>query len=247
MGSKRRISKHILPIILKKRKPLQWYVEPFVGGANMIDKVKGPRIGFDKNPYLISLLREIREGWVPFDELPEDEYQRVKKNNKAYKPHIVGYIGICCSFGAKWFGGYCRSHKEKRNYIEEAKRNVLNQAPSLKGCLFNCRHYNEIEFPGKNCLIYCDPTYRGTTKYKDDFNHEEFWEWCRIKTKEGHSVFISEYEAPEDFICVWEKEQTTTVNNGEYKKAIEKLFVIKPSGGLNPKQSTHRSEHVRRS
>ena len=32
MGSKNRIVNEILPIILKDRKPNQWYVEPFVGG-----------------------------------------------------------------------------------------------------------------------------------------------------------------------------------------------------------------------
>lgn len=45
MGSKRRIAKDILPIILENRTPEQFYVEPFVGGANMIDKVQGKRIG----------------------------------------------------------------------------------------------------------------------------------------------------------------------------------------------------------
>jgi DNA adenine methylase len=45
MGSKRRIAKEILPIILKDRKPSQWYVEPFCGGANIIDKVDGKRLG----------------------------------------------------------------------------------------------------------------------------------------------------------------------------------------------------------
>jgi DNA adenine methylase len=38
MGSKNRIAKYILPIMLKERGQRIW-VEPFVGGANMIDKV----------------------------------------------------------------------------------------------------------------------------------------------------------------------------------------------------------------
>lgn len=38
MGSKRRIAKDILPIILENRKENQFYVEPFVGGCNLIDK-----------------------------------------------------------------------------------------------------------------------------------------------------------------------------------------------------------------
>jgi hypothetical protein len=36
MGSKNRIAKHILPIMIAERKPNQLWVEPFVGGANMI-------------------------------------------------------------------------------------------------------------------------------------------------------------------------------------------------------------------
>jgi len=52
MGSKNRIAKYILPLMLKYRKPNQTWVEPFVGGANMIDKVDGKRIGADLNHYL---------------------------------------------------------------------------------------------------------------------------------------------------------------------------------------------------
>ena len=37
LGSKNKIAKHLLPIILKDRKPEQYYVEPFMGGGNMID------------------------------------------------------------------------------------------------------------------------------------------------------------------------------------------------------------------
>ena len=33
MGSKTKISKEILPIILKDRKENQYYIEPFVGGV----------------------------------------------------------------------------------------------------------------------------------------------------------------------------------------------------------------------
>ena len=65
MGSKNRIAKHILPIMLAERKEGQFWVEPFVGGANMIDKVDGNRIGADFNEYLISLWQELQKGWIP--------------------------------------------------------------------------------------------------------------------------------------------------------------------------------------
>lgn len=38
MGSKNRLAKEIMPIMLKERGQRTW-VEPFVGGGNMIDKV----------------------------------------------------------------------------------------------------------------------------------------------------------------------------------------------------------------
>ena len=41
MGSKARFAKDLLQIILKDRTEEQYYVEPFVGGCNIIDKVKG--------------------------------------------------------------------------------------------------------------------------------------------------------------------------------------------------------------
>lgn len=48
MGSKNRIAKELIPII--KIQPNQWYVEPFVGGANMIDKIQHPlKLGADSN------------------------------------------------------------------------------------------------------------------------------------------------------------------------------------------------------
>jgi Site-specific DNA methylase len=60
MGSKNRIAKEILPIMLKERGQRTW-VEPFVGGGNMIYKVQGKRIGADINHYLIDALIAIRD------------------------------------------------------------------------------------------------------------------------------------------------------------------------------------------
>ena len=55
MGSKNRIAKDILPIILKDRTPKQWYIEPFCGGLGTLDKVTSNRIASDKNKYIIEM------------------------------------------------------------------------------------------------------------------------------------------------------------------------------------------------
>jgi DNA adenine methylase len=228
MGSKNRIAKHILPIILKDRKEGQCYVETMVGGANIIDKVDGWRIGSDVNSYLISLLQHCEIGLsndLP-DAISEDEYNHIKNNKDCYDAVLVAHCGFNATFGAKWFGGYARPRK-LTGYDRDVvcgKNSLIKQMPLLKGVKFECCSYDELEIPVES-IIYCDPPYAGTTKYKDDFNHDDFWQWCRSKCKEGHQVFISEYNAPDDFICVWQKEIQSGLNTNSTKKVIEKLFV----------------------
>ena len=41
----------------------------------------------------------------------------------------------------------------------------------------------------------------------------------------GHTIFISEYTMPEDFICVFEKIQTSSLSS-KNKNSIERLFTI---------------------
>ena len=77
-------------------------------------------------------------------------------------------------------------------------------------------------------MIYCDPPYENSTSYHlKDFNHLEFWQWTREKTIEGHLVFISEYKAPKDFVCIWKKElcSSLTKETGS-KRGVEKLFMF---------------------
>jgi DNA adenine methylase len=235
MGSKNRIAKHILPIMLAERKPNQWWVEPFVGGANMIDKVGGNRIGADSNEHLIAMWQELQKGWIPPDFIEESLWKDVKeKMYPSYEKHFIAFTRLGCSFGADWNGGYARNvRKDKPNaellnsttksYCRQSKNNILKQLPNLQGVNFIHSNYDQLEIPN-NSVIYCDPPYEGTTKYKDDFDHNKFWDWCRTKTKSGHTVFISEYSAPNDFVCVKEIQHKTTLDKNSQYPRIEKLF-----------------------
>ncbi len=114
MGSKRRIAKHILPIMLKHRSESMTWVEPFVGGANMIDKVDGKRLGADLSHYLINALISIRDCISDLPktnmEFTEDDYKDLRKNdNYRYK----GYAGFAFSYSGKWIGGWARGNKER--------------------------------------------------------------------------------------------------------------------------------------
>lgn len=228
MGSKNRIAKHILPIMLSERKPNQWWVEPFVGGGNMIDKVDGNRIGSDINRYAIEALIAIRDYVTDLPknnkEFNESYYGNLRKNdNYKYK----GFAGFAFSYGGKWLGGWRRSLNKYRDYVLESYKNALKQSPGLKTVTLVHCSYKDLKIP-INSLVYCDPPYESTARYKHDFCHNEFWQWCRDKSKEGHTLFVSEYNAPDDFVCVWQKEivSSLTKDTGS-KRGLEKLFTLK--------------------
>lgn len=223
MGSKNKIAKHLLPIMSKVRENRTW-VEPFVGGANMIDKVEGKRIGNDSHKHLIALHKALQNGWIPPTEVSKETYYEIKNNQEKYSDELIGFVGFLCSFGGKWWGGYAANNKGD-NYADRGSRVLVKQANKLKGIDFVCGSYLDMEIPPKS-LIYCDPPYEGTTAYKDGFNHTEFWQWCRDKANEGHIVFVSEYNAPNDFVCVKEIEHKTILDKNSQYERIEKLFTL---------------------
>ena len=217
MGSKARIAKHILPIILKDRTDNQWYVEPFAGGMNMIMHVTGKRIANDINFYLIEMWKELLNGWVP-EKVSRDAHTDVKRNTVNYDPYYVGWVRFNCSFGGDWFGGFAGETKTKlgtvRDYQAEAIRNVLKQVKYLRGVKLHNKEYYDLYIPD-NSIIYCDPPYEGTTKYANDFDHVSFWDWVRLQHNKGHTVFVSEYAA-----------LSANGKSGGNKNSVEKLFTL---------------------
>lgn len=131
------------------------------------------------------------------------------------------------SFGAKFFGGYRRDSKGIRDYENEARQNLIAQQLNLIGVEFTCGDYRDMVIP-KNSVVYCDPPYKGTTGYKDRFDHDSFYKWCEVKAGEGHVIFLSEYSAPEMFECVFEKEVSSNLTVGtKGKKETEKLYRLR--------------------
>jgi DNA adenine methylase len=188
--------------------------------------VWGERYGNDNHYYLIEYLKAIQGGWLPPENVSKEEYNHIKQNKDEYPPSLVGGVGFGCSFGGKWWGGYARDFRGDRDFATETRSNAKKQAPLLTGITFTHGDYKTMFIPD-NSFIYCDPPYEGTTKYKAGaFDHVEFWEWCRQKVREGHKVFVSEYNAPDDFTLEYEREQTTHMNNNSSKKKrpTEKLF-----------------------
>ena len=114
MGSKNRFAKELIPIIQSYiTEDTKGYLEPFVGGANMIDKIQcNNKIGCDIHRQLIALLQYAQEyGDLLPERILEDTYNEVKNNKENYEDWYSGLVGFCSSFGAKYFGGYARDSK----------------------------------------------------------------------------------------------------------------------------------------
>lgn len=155
MGSKNRIAKELIPIITENLKPNQWYVEPFVGGANMIDKIEHPyKLGADNNKYLIALLEAVQNGQELPEYITKDEYIAVKTNKDNYPDWYVGFVGFVCSFRAKFFDGYSGYYTTKtgiqRNYIKERINNILKQ--NLDGIKLVCCSYDALDIPANSII-----------------------------------------------------------------------------------------------
>lgn len=234
MGSKSRISKYIVPIIQKyiDENNITEYYEPFVGGCNVIDKIKCPiRIGNDSNKYLIAFWQEMQNGLdLKSIQMDIDTYKDIRSNKDNYPDYMVAIAGILASYNAKWFGGYAKTHTVKspsdrrayiRNYYRESIDNVVVQMPNLQDVQFVCGDYKSIN--PHNAVVYCDPPYANTTGYKDSIDYDEYWNWVRNLSKDN-IVLCSEYNAPSDFECIWEGRITTTLDNASRSKATEKLF-----------------------
>ena len=240
MGSKSRIAKNIVPIIQSyiDKNNIETYVEPFVGGANVIDKIRCKRkIACDKQNYLIELYKNLDK----LNKLPQfvtkEHYLDVRNsfNNKdnKYEDWYIGAIGFLASYNGRFFdGGYAGLVNTKigtiRNYYDEAKRNLESQLGNLQGIEWYNGDYITLCSNANNSVIYCDPPYQGTTQYEisKDFDYNEFWDWCKSMSK-NNIVLVSENNARNDFKCIWSQEVKRTIDNNKRTNSVEKLFTYR--------------------
>lgn len=237
-GSKARLKKDILPILQKciDDNNIGTYIEPFVGGANIIDSIERcRRVGSDINYELIQLLKYMQEH-PELEGFPEDcsfEHYRVVRSARYSDTFPAWYtagIGYFASYGGRYFdGGYARDPDGIRNHYVECLTAARKQALKLKGIEFHTEDYLYYSWC-ENCVFYLDPPYKGTKPYngKNSFNYDEFYAFCRKLSKKNW-VFISEYAMPDDFKCIWQKQRKVFQKSDRLKAdvAVEKLFVFK--------------------
>ena len=234
-GSKSRIVGEILPIMLKSMQPGQTFVDGFCGSCSVIQNVPSDykRIANDNNRYLIAMWKELTTtNWKPPTTIEKPFYDKVReswhKNDGKYSDALIGWVGFMGSRNGRFFdGGYSGHNAKGRDYISENIRNTSRQIPFLMGVEWQTGSYESIVMP-KASLVYYDPPYKGTYGYSTskNFDHDRFYDWARQMKRDGHLVYISEYNMPGDFSCVWQKQITNSVNLTKTYKPMERLWTL---------------------
>ena len=81
-------------------------------------------------------------------------------------------------------------------------------------------------------VVYCDPPYKNTIDYGIRFDSDAFWEWASTRS---YPVYVSEYQAPEDFVSIWNKEKRVLLDRESLAAPrTEHLFVHKRFAGATP-------------
>ena len=162
-----------------------------------------------------------------------EHYKDVRANRTTdkYSQEYIALIGYCASYGGRYFdGGYGRDSKGGRSIYNERLENIREQAPYLEEIIFSYCDYKYYLNQGiKNALFYLDPPYKGTKQYsKQQIDYDEFYDFCRELSKDN-IVVISEYNMPDDFECIWQKERKVLQKSDRIsgEKAVEKLFIHK--------------------
>lgn len=231
LGGKAKSAEHILAVLNHPMFDGMDYVEPFVGYAHVLRRVEHKRSyqASDSNPLLMTLLRAVQEGRT-IPHITEKEYNTLKYQKGSSLRRAAA--AFTYSFNGKEWGGYTATYNgcastaprnppdERRRYYNKLHGNETFRATRLTEVSFD-------RLQPRNKLIYCDPPYANTTGYRNEFDHAHFWtvmrEWSR-----NNIVFISEYRAPPDFVCVASLRKDMSLRGAHHKETRKEcLFTHK--------------------
>lgn len=239
VGGKSRIASYIAAVIGTG----VTYVEPFLGGGSVLEKI-APNFqtsyASDISEDLIIMWQALVDGWVPPESVSEDEYYMLMKSPPSA---LRGLAGFGSSYGGKFFEGYARGgfrrSGEPRNYFDESARNAAKIAKVMRdnNVRLKAIPYWDLNIHARH-TVYCDPPYRidmdrwggkRETRNFGEFDHGKFWEVMDEWRNSGATVFVSEYEAPIDWECVAEFShcRNLTLPGGERLPRTERLFMLK--------------------
>lgn len=232
LGGKGRLAKKFAPILLEALTPTSRFVEPFVGGFNVVPALGHVRaLCNDVHPGLFSLYCALQGGSIPPEELSEERYAEMRRAQDWDDP-LTAFAAFGCSFAGKEWGGYARD-AQGTNYARTARNSLLRKAKFMSGVVFTCVDYRDLS-TGPGDVVYADPPYANTTGYKTGhFDHSAFFEWCEQCVQSGARVFVSEFAVPDrsGWEVVWSTERKVMVDGksqGDGRVRTDYLVEVQP-------------------
>ena len=232
LGGKSKNAQHIIDVLNDPLFDGMDYIEPFLGYGHILRRVKNKNSysAYDGNPLLITLLKSIQnECEIPM--ITKQRYYELKLNPKNNLETAVACFTH--SYNGKPWGGYVfdntntASYKKSGKYMNYREQRLnyykkLQQNEIFMNTEIQCSSFEKLN--PTNSIIYCDPPYEKTTGYGCSFNHTLFWETMR-KWSEFNIVFISEYNAPDDFVKIAESKKRVTLHPAKKTYQSENLYV----------------------
>lgn len=131
-GGKERISKQVAEVLRGGQNESDTFVSLFCGTCSIESKLNcySRIICNDIHPYLIAMLKGVRDGYVFPDMVTEEEW-KYRREYKDEDPVMTGFVGFGCSFGGRFFQGYARD-KENRNYALATKNSLERLSPKIQ-------------------------------------------------------------------------------------------------------------------
>jgi DNA adenine methylase len=235
LGGKARLAKHIVPFLVEKLQPEGRFIEPFVGGFNIVPELRKLAPGFpgrriycgDAHYGLIVLYRALRNGtFTPPDTLSPEEYTALKARKDWSDPRTT-FAAFGCSFMGMAFTSYARDN-QGTNYCLRAKNGLLKKLGAMTNVNFYWGRY-EAAHPHDGDVVYADPPYRDTAEYAGtpQLDYENFYVWCEAAARAGAAVFVSEFTVPQRraWIPVW---STTRKALRSVKEKVDYLIEVRP-------------------
>lgn len=243
-GGKDKLGKKIANIINKYLDDNKNYYELFIGGGGVLKHINSKKcIINDIHSDLTAMYIQLKNGWKPTDEMKvesiheymndlKSEYENYKSTKiKKYTNGFYGFIGHTCSFMGIYFDTFIKSNS--RNYYQESIRNISKTDYSKIQKIYNQDFFELVDnLLNKNIanqVFYLDPPYKNESGYKFNFNYDKFWNYVN-KLSENNTVFISEYNAPKEYISILNIERKVGgAKNKENtnKQVSDKLFIHK--------------------
>lgn len=164
LGSKGKMSQHIIDTLNNPAFDGLDYIEPFVGYCHILRRIENKKsyTASDNNVNLINLLEHVRSG-KRYPNITKEQYQKLRHSISEKDKYRKAYAAYTYSYMGKEWGGYAGyNEKWNKDFPSERKRyyDKLRKISQFMNTDIKLKDYDTYKTTLKGKLIYCDPPLR---------------------------------------------------------------------------------------